>query len=122
MWQKIMGLFSSDMAIDLGTANTLVYVKGKGIVLNEPSVVAIEEIRCKKQVLVCLKIISPSPNPPVAVAHQHYTASCVEGDAEGFFICLVQFFICPAHGLFFSQAIRPVFVIMANTRGYASIK
>ena len=34
------GLFSSDMAIDLGTANTLVYVRGKGIVLNEPSVVA----------------------------------------------------------------------------------
>jgi len=34
------GLFSSDMAIDLGTANTLVYVKGKGIILNEPSVVA----------------------------------------------------------------------------------
>ena len=48
MWQKIMGLFSSDMAIDLGTANTLVYVKGKGIVLNEPSVVAIEEIRDRK--------------------------------------------------------------------------
>ncbi|MGN7678507.1 MAG: rod shape-determining protein, partial [Anaplasma sp.] len=35
------GLFASDMAIDLGTANTLVYVKGKGIVLNEPSVVAL---------------------------------------------------------------------------------
>ena len=34
------GLFSSDMAIDLGTANTLVYVRGKGIVVNEPSVVA----------------------------------------------------------------------------------
>ena len=34
------GLFSSDMAIDLGTANTLVYVKGKGVVLSEPSVVA----------------------------------------------------------------------------------
>ena len=34
------GLFSSDMAIDLGTANTLVYVKGKGIILSEPSVVA----------------------------------------------------------------------------------
>ena len=49
MWQKIMGLFSSDMAIDLGTANTLVYVKGKGIVLNEPSVVAIEEIRGKNR-------------------------------------------------------------------------
>ena len=35
--------WSSDMAIDLGTANTLVYVKGKGIVLNEPSVVAIQD-------------------------------------------------------------------------------
>lgn len=38
---KILGWFSSDMAIDLGTANTLVYVTGKGIVLNEPSVVAL---------------------------------------------------------------------------------
>jgi len=38
---SIMGWFSNDMAIDLGTANTLVYVKGKGIVCNEPSVVAI---------------------------------------------------------------------------------
>lgn len=37
----VFGLFSSDMAIDLGTANTCVYVKGKGIVLNEPSVVAV---------------------------------------------------------------------------------
>ena len=36
----LSGLFSSDMAIDLGTANTLVYVKGRGIILNEPSVVA----------------------------------------------------------------------------------
>lgn len=38
---KLLGYFSSDMAIDLGTANTLVYVSGKGIVLNEPSVVAL---------------------------------------------------------------------------------
>ena len=37
----LSGLFSTDIAIDLGTANTLVYVKGKGIVLNEPSVVAV---------------------------------------------------------------------------------
>ncbi len=34
-------LFSSDIAIDLGTANTLIYIKGRGIVLNEPSVVAV---------------------------------------------------------------------------------
>lgn len=39
----IMGLFSNDLAIDLGTANTLVYVKGKGIVLSEPSVVAVRK-------------------------------------------------------------------------------
>ena len=41
MLAKLTGLMSTDMAIDLGTANTLVYVKGQGIVLNEPSVVAI---------------------------------------------------------------------------------
>ncbi|MDP1668644.1 rod shape-determining protein [Phaeovulum sp.] len=45
------GLFSSDMAIDLGTANTLIYVKGKGIVLNEPSVVAYHVKDGKKVVL-----------------------------------------------------------------------
>ena len=45
------GLFSADMAIDLGTANTLVYVKGKGIVLNEPSVVAYHIKDGRKQVL-----------------------------------------------------------------------
>jgi rod shape-determining protein MreB len=44
-------MWSADMAIDLGTANTLVYVKGRGIVLNEPSVVAIVTHRGKKQVL-----------------------------------------------------------------------
>jgi rod shape-determining protein MreB len=43
-------MLSSDMAIDLGTANTLVYVKGRGIVLNEPSVVAILNKNGKKQV------------------------------------------------------------------------
>lgn len=51
MFSKLMGLLSADMAIDLGTANTLVYVRGKGIVLNEPSVVAISHARGKKQVL-----------------------------------------------------------------------
>ena len=41
MFDSLLGMMSSDMAIDLGTANTLVYVKGRGIVLDEPSVVAI---------------------------------------------------------------------------------
>ena len=51
MFSKLLGLFSADMAIDLGTANTLVYVKGQGVVLNEPSVVAIAEVKGKKKVL-----------------------------------------------------------------------
>ena len=42
MLSRVIGLFSADMGIDLGTANTLVYVKGRGIVLNEPSVVAMK--------------------------------------------------------------------------------
>jgi len=51
MFSRIFGFLSADMAIDLGTANTLVYVKGRGIALNEPSVVAIAEVKGKKQVL-----------------------------------------------------------------------
>ena len=51
MLSKLFGFLSADMAIDLGTANTLVYVKGKDIVLNEPSVVAIIEVKGKKEVL-----------------------------------------------------------------------
>jgi len=51
MFSNLFGMMSADMAIDLGTANTLVYVKGRGIVLNEPSVVAIVNNKGKKQVL-----------------------------------------------------------------------
>jgi len=50
VFSKLFGLLSADMAIDLGTANTLVYVKGRGIVLNEPSVVAITTRKGKKMV------------------------------------------------------------------------
>ena len=51
MFSRLLGLMSADMAIDLGTANTLVYVKSRGIVLDEPSVVAIVNDRGKKKVL-----------------------------------------------------------------------
>ncbi len=51
MFGSLLGMLSSDMAIDLGTANTLVYVKGRGIVLNEPSVVAMVTKNGKKHVL-----------------------------------------------------------------------
>ena len=42
--RSLFSVFSSDLAIDLGTANTLVYAKGKGIVVNEPSIVAINKV------------------------------------------------------------------------------
>lgn len=51
MFSKLLGMMSADMAIDLGTANTLVYVNGRGVVLDEPSVVATASIKGRKQVL-----------------------------------------------------------------------
>ncbi len=52
LFDYVLGKFSNDLAIDLGTANTLVYVKGKGIVLSEPSVVAVhKDARGVKKVL-----------------------------------------------------------------------
>ncbi len=45
MFKKFRGMFSNDLAIDLGTANTLIYARGQGIVLNEPSVVAVRQDR-----------------------------------------------------------------------------
>jgi rod shape-determining protein MreB len=51
MISRLLGMFSADMAIDLGTANTLVAVRGQGIVLNEPSVVAIAEVKDRRRVV-----------------------------------------------------------------------
>ena len=60
-----MSLFSKDVGIDLGTANTLVYMKGKGIIMREPSVVAVDtksdEVRC-----VGLRQRPSSAAPPAA--------------------------------------------------------
>ncbi|MCY3671734.1 MAG: rod shape-determining protein, partial [Alphaproteobacteria bacterium] len=51
MLSRLLGLFSANMAIDLGTANTLVYVEGRGIVLDQPSVVAIGQFKGRKKVI-----------------------------------------------------------------------
>ena len=51
LFTRVSKIWSQDMAIDLGTANTLVVLKGQGVVLNEPSVVAIVDQSGKKQVL-----------------------------------------------------------------------
>jgi rod shape-determining protein MreB len=68
----ILGKFSNDLAIDLGTANTLVYMKGKGIVLNEPSVVAVhKDARGTKKVLAvgleAKKMLGRTPGNIVAI-------------------------------------------------------
>ena len=47
MFKRFRGFFSNDLSIDLGTANTLIYIRGQGIVVNEPSVVAIREDRAR---------------------------------------------------------------------------
>jgi rod shape-determining protein MreB len=49
-FKRIRGMFSTDLSIDLGTANTLIYVRGRGIVLDEPSVVAIRHQGAQKSV------------------------------------------------------------------------
>ena len=71
MLNKILGLFSNDLAIDLGTANTLVSVKGKGIVINEPSVVAIKEGKHRTKVLAVGReakdMIGKTPKDIVAI-------------------------------------------------------
>jgi len=69
MLHKILGWFSNDLAIDLGTANTLVFIKGKGIVCNEPSVVAIRR-DTKKLIAVGLeakKMLGKTPYDIVAI-------------------------------------------------------
>ncbi|MCX7817138.1 MAG: rod shape-determining protein [Syntrophales bacterium] len=72
MFDFILGKFSNDLAIDLGTANTLVYVKGKGIVLCEPSVVAVHmDARGTKKVLAvgseAKKMVGRTPGNIVAI-------------------------------------------------------
>jgi rod shape-determining protein MreB len=68
-FQKLMGMFSNDLAIDLGTANTLVYVQGKGIICNEPSVVVLRKDN-KKPIAVGLEakeMLGKTPANIVAV-------------------------------------------------------
>jgi len=72
LFDYILGKFSNDLAIDLGTANTLVYMKGKGIVLNEPSVVAVHrDARGTKKVLAvgqeAKKMLGRTPGNIVAI-------------------------------------------------------
>jgi rod shape-determining protein MreB and related proteins len=72
MFQSLFGFISKDLAIDLGTANTLVYVKGRGIVSNEPSVVAVhKDQRGGKKVIAvgeeAKKMLGKTPGNIIAI-------------------------------------------------------
>ena len=73
---SFLGIFSNDIAIDLGTANTLVFVKGKGIMLREPSVVAVRtDNRMKNRVLAvgleAKNMLGRTPGNIVAIRPMH---------------------------------------------------
>lgn len=101
--------FSSDIGIDLGTANTLVYVKGKGIVINEPSVVAINQRT--KQILAigdeARKMVGRTPPHIVA------TRPLVDGVISDFEVteAMLRYFIDKVHNQTFAFLRRPRVVI-----------
>src|SRR5437762_13882018 len=78
-----LSFLSSDLAIDLGTANTLVYAKNKGIVVSEPSNVAVNKVTGKAQAVgkdakqrlgrTRSNIVAIRPTPPGATADSHLT-------------------------------------------------
>jgi rod shape-determining protein MreB len=106
---NFFGLFSQDIGIDLGTANTLVYVRGKGIVINEPSVVAINKIT--DQVLA----IGSEAKRMVGRTPGHIVASrpLVDGVISDFEVTeqMLKYFIEKVHKESFSFFPRPRVVI-----------
>src|SRR3569832_1990629 len=83
-FKRLRGLFSNDLSIDLGTANTLIYVRGKGIVLNEPSVVAVRQDK--------------GPGGPQAIAAVGAEAKAMIGRTPGTITeKMLQYFIHKVH-------------------------
>ncbi len=109
MFNKIFGYLSHDIGIDLGTANTLVYVKGKGIIINEPSVVAIN--KKTGQVLAigkeAKKMVGKTPSHIIA------TRPLVDGVISDFEVTeqMLKYFIEKVHKESFAVLPRPRVVI-----------
>src|SRR5581483_541927 len=109
MINRILGAFSHDVGIDLGTANTLVYVRGKGIVINEPSVVAVNQKT--NQVLAigdeAKKMVGRTPASIVA------TRPLVDGVVSDFEVTeqMLKYFIEKVHKESFTVFPRPRVVI-----------
>lgn len=109
MLDNLFQQFSKDIGIDLGTANTLVYVKGKGIVINEPSVVAVNQRT--KQILA----IGSDAQRMVGRTPSHITASrpLIDGVISDFEITeqMLRYFIDKVHNRTFTFLRRPRVVI-----------
>ncbi|MFC1700990.1 rod shape-determining protein [Patescibacteria group bacterium] len=109
MLNKFFGLFSKDIGIDLGTANTLVYIKGRGIVINEPSVVAVN--KKTGQILA----IGHEAKKMVGRTPSHIVASrpLVAGVVSDYEVTeqMLKFFIDKVHKESFSILPRPRVVI-----------
>lgn len=109
MLNKIFGLLSHDMGIDLGTVNTLVYVRGKGVVVNEPSVVAINQKT--RQILAigneAKKMIGRTPAHIIAIR------PLVDGVVSDFEITqeMLKYFITQVHKEKFTLFPRPRVVV-----------
>ena len=107
MFNRLRGFFSNDLSIDLGTANTLIYVIGKGIVLNEPSVVAIRndggKINAKS-----IRAVGTEAKKMLGRTPGHITAirPLKDGVIADFTVTekMLQYFIHQAHG---STLFRP---------------
>ncbi len=99
IFKKIRGIFSNDISVDLGTANTLIYVKDKGIVLNEPSVVALrkDKMGVSKSITAigykAKKMLGRTPNNIVTIRPMK------DGVIADFFITekMLQYFIKKVH-------------------------
>jgi rod shape-determining protein MreB len=95
MINRLLGLLSHDIGIDLGTANTLVYVRGKGIVINEPSVVAVN-VKTKQVLAIgdeAKKMVGKTPASIVA------TRPLVDGVVSDFEVTeqMLKYFINKVH-------------------------
>src|SRR5688572_30611932 len=109
MLNKLFGVISHDMGIDLGTVNTLVYVRGKGVIINEPSVVAINQ---KTREILAIgdearKMIGRTPAHIVAIR------PLVDGVVSDFEITqeMLKYFIGQVHKEKFSFFPRPRVVV-----------
>lgn len=109
MFNNLLGYFSKDIGIDLGTANTLVYVRGKGIVINEPSVVAVNQ---KTSQIVAIgaeakRMVGRTP------AYITATRPLVAGVVSDFEVTeeMLKYFIRKVHDETFSLFARPRVVI-----------